>query len=139
MKKNAIAALALSMGLCLCACGQAQTAAQTDPQPLSPVVEEIPASESSLSAQVQQPPASETDAQPEGEMADDGRMALAQEYIGRGADELIAALGEPDSREYAASCEEENAEDGMLMYDGFYVWTLRTADEELVRDVYPDD
>mgnify|MGYP007070335156 CR=1 FL=1 len=44
-----------------------------------------------------------------------------------------------ESSEYASSCEEENAEDGMLYYDGFTVWTVRNADGELVHDVYRMD
>jgi len=140
MKKTMIAALALAMSLSLCACGEAKTEEETNLQPLSPVIEEIPASESNLTEQ--EPPASESDAQPQTEAAEaentGDRLALAQEYVGRTAEELIAAFGEPNSSEYASSCEEENAEDGMLMYDGFYVWTLRTADDELVRAVYED-
>ena len=139
MKRLMIAALALIMSICLCACGSSQTPAAegTNPQPLSPVMDTAPASDSSAAEPAALPPASETDAQPE--ETSPSRYTEAQEYIGRSAAELIAALGEPQSSEYASSCDVENAEDGMLQYDGFYVWTLKTADEELVRDVYPDD
>ena len=53
--------------------------------------------------------------------------------------ELFAAIGEPESSQYASSCEVDGGEDGMQFYDGFYVWTLRTDEEELVRAVYLDE
>ena len=141
MKRLMIAALALSMSVCLCACGSSQTssAEEANSQPLSPVMDTAPASDSSAADTAALPPASETDAQPEETAPANGRYTEAQEYIGRSAAELIAALGEPQSSEYASSCDVENAEDGMLQYDGFYVWTLKTADDELVRDVYLDE
>lgn len=140
MKRFLIPALTLVMLLSLSACGT-QTPAQEEPspQPLSPIVDEIPASESSAHAEVPLPPASETDAEEETDTALEERIALAQEFIGLSAEELIEAIGEPESSQYGASCEEEGAEDGMLFYDGFYIWTLKTEDEELVREVYPDE
>ena len=63
----------------------------------------------------------------------------AEQCIGQPLEALYEAVGEPESYQYASSCEEENAEDGMLFYDGFYVWTLKTESEEIVRAVYLDD
>ena len=141
MKRWMIAALALTLCASLCACaGSKPSQEETELQPLSPVMEEMPpASVSNAEDQTPLPPASETDALPEETGDTESLISQAQECIGRSVDELIAAIGEPESSEYAASCEAEDAEDGMLQYDGFYVWTLKTADEELVRDVYPDD
>ena len=62
----------------------------------------------------------------------------ALEYVGRPVSELYAALGQPvETPSYGPSCLTEGAEDGILTYEDFYVWTVRTADEELVHDVYP--
>ena len=61
----------------------------------------------------------------------------AQEYVGRDVAELYDAIGmPPGGSQYAASCLEENAEDGMLYYDGFYVWTVRSDSGEVVHEVY---
>ena len=86
---------------------------------------------------VELPPASETDTSAAVDMA---AYETAQEYVGRTVEELFQAIGEPTDRQYAASCEEEDAEDGMLFYDegGFYIWSVRTAESETVRAVYLD-
>jgi hypothetical protein len=95
-------------------------------------VEEIMEASASDAAAQNEPPASASDAS-----LDETAYAAAQECIGRTVEELYDAIGEPtDGSQYAASCAQEDAEDGMLFYDGFYVWTLRTADEEIVHDVY---
>ncbi len=62
---------------------------------------------------------------------------VAKQYIGRPVDELLNALGQPDRTQYASSCLEENAEDGMLFFDaaGFYAWTVRNAAGETVHDI----
>ena len=80
------------------------------------------------------PPASASDIQ-----YDVQRYDTAQSYLGQPASALISAIGEPESAEYAASCEQAGAEDGMLHYKGFYVWTMRTATGEIVRAVYIDE
>ena len=50
-------------------------------------------------------------------------------------DELIAAIGEPNSSDYAPSCLGEG-EDGNLYYDGFTVYTYRdTSGAETVNYV----
>ena len=62
---------------------------------------------------------------------------VAKKYIGRPVDELLSAVGQPDRTQYAASCLEENAQDGMLFFDaaGFYAWTVKNAAGETVHDI----
>ena len=62
-------------------------------------------------------------------------FALAESCIGKSVDDLIALIGEPDSKDYAASCLVEGGEDGNWYYDGFTVYTLRTDDGETVEYV----
>ena len=61
-------------------------------------------------------------------------LALAMEYIGKPVDDLIAAIGEPDDRDYASSCMGDG-EDGNLYYGGFIVYTYRENGEETIQDV----
>lgn len=61
-------------------------------------------------------------------------LALAMEYIGKPADELIAVIGEPDERDYAPSCMGDG-EDGNLYYGGLIVYTYRENGEETIQDV----
>ena len=49
--------------------------------------------------------------------------------------ELYAAIGEPSFSDYAPGCIEPDSEDGELHYDGFVVYTVRTATREYVYDV----
>ena len=65
----------------------------------------------------------------------DNAFELAESCIGKSVDELVALIGEPDSTDYAPSCLIEGAEDGNWYYDGFTVYTLRTADGETVEYV----
>jgi len=58
----------------------------------------------------------------------------AQAYIGRSASSLIAAIGAPNSTDYAPSCLGDG-EDGELFYDGFTVYTYREGDSEIIQDV----
>jgi len=141
MKKTPIVLIIALMILCLAACGQeaAPPAEETpDPaalnlQPMAPVLDaEEDASADQAAALEVEVPASATDAALDPEV-----YAAAQACVGLTVEELFDAIGEPtgESR-YAASCLEEGAGDGMLFYDGFYIWTLRTETEETVHDVY---
>ena len=57
-------------------------------------------------------------------------------YIDKPVSELIAAIGEPQSSDYAPSClNPGQGEDGMLYYDGFVVYTYKEGDTETVQDV----
>lgn len=145
MKKITALLLLLGLMMSLCACGnQSEPVQESDNlvpmEPVLPeatvdpaVIEEIMvASETNATALgEQEPPASATDVN-----LDEEAYALAQEFIGLSAAEMQAAIGEPTSVQYAASCLEEGAEDGMLFYPGFYVWTVRNGADETVHDVY---
>ncbi len=61
----------------------------------------------------------------------DEKMEIAQGYIDRSVEELYAAIGRPDSTDYAPSCMGEG-DDGMLFYDGFIVYTYRENGTETV-------
>ena len=52
--------------------------------------------------------------------------------------ELQAELGEPLSSTYVSSCLIPGGEDGELHYDGFTVYTVKSADSETVQDVLAD-
>ncbi len=135
MKRFWIVALCMALVLCLAACSESAAEAETALETMAPVTpspEEVQmASESDAQAAEQEPEASATDA-----AWDDTDYLAAQACIGLTVEELYDEIGEPESAQYAASCEEEDAEDGMLFYDDFYVWTVRTAEEEIVHDVY---
>ena len=146
MKKMIALLLLLGLMLTLCACGQtaaeepaaepaAEAAAETEPT-AEPTEEEILAASMANAAQAAlvTPPASGSDI-----TIDEDLFQQAQEFIGLSAAEMFAAIGEPTSVEYAASCEDEDTDDGMLYYPGFYVWTMRQGAVETVRAVYPEE
>lgn len=62
---------------------------------------------------------------------------IVQSHLERDVSELIAVIGEPNDRSYATGCGGEG-EDGELYYDGFTVYTFRTDDYEIVKDVWAD-
>lgn len=139
MKKIFALLLVLGLMMSVAACG-AKTESSESLVPLEPVeataeptVEEIMlASETNAAALAEAvPPASATDTS-----LDKDAYETAQEFVGMSVEELYEAIGEPADSQYAASCLEENAEDGMLFYDGFYVWSLRGAEDEIVHAVY---
>ena len=59
--------------------------------------------------------------EPEGESL----LETAKTFEGAPVEDLIAAIGEPESSDYAPSCLGEG-EDGNLYYDGFTVYTTAT-------------
>lgn len=72
---------------------------------------------------------------PTSEPADElDAKATAEGFIGASLDELIAAIGEPQSSDYAPSCLGPG-EDGNLYYDGFIVYTYREDGTETVEYV----
>lgn len=143
MKKTLIVFLGAVLALCLAGCG-GEAAPEPTPDealetlvPVQTVEEVMEASAADAQALAQEAPASATDIE-----LDEEAFAAAEACVGLTAEELYAAVGEPTGDvSYAASCLEENAEDGMLFYDelGFYVWTVRNADGETVHAVYPLD
>lgn len=147
MKKLLLLIMTLALVLSLAACGgTAEPEAAPEPteepelnlQTLAPVTpdpaEAMAASQSDAEALDGTRPASDTDA-----VLDEDAYETAKEFIGREAGELIAELGEPAETRYAASCLEEGAEDGMLFFEGFYVWTVKGEDSEIIHDVYLTD
>ncbi len=142
MKRSIALLLLLGLMVSLCACGGQEESVQVSENlvPMEPVAAENTADMEELMAAsetnaavlaAQEPPASATDAD-----LDEEAYAKAQEFIGQSAADMQAVIGEPASVQYAASCLEEGAEDGMLFYPGFYVWTVRNGAEETVHDVY---
>lgn len=142
-----ITALAACLLLSAAGCGPQQDDEEMELSPLAPVTEQRTASESSAAALPDTVPASAGDTVPAEESsspetpeaAEPALYEEAQELIGGPVQELFDVIGEPQSSQYAASCEKDGADDGMLFYEGFYIWTLRTDEEEIVRAVYLDD
>lgn len=137
LKKIAVFLVLIGLLTGLCACGGGALSptpvpAQT-PEPTPDMTEILAASASDAEQAAQNlPPASSTDLS----AVDEELYNLALECIGLTVEELYDAIGEPGNIQYGASCEEEGAEDGMLFYDGFYVWTVKTEEQETVREVY---
>lgn len=83
-------------------------------------------------------PAPEPEPQPEPEPAPQPAAdpkATAQSLVGHQVSELYAAIGHPLSSDYAPSCLDLEGEDGELVYDGFVVYTLKTAGGETIDSV----
>ena len=144
MKKTLLLILCAGLLLALCACG---AKAEPEPEPTPELTELVPVETSAAEAEAASAadaealaadpaPASATDA-----ALDEDAYAAAEACVGLTAEELYEAVGEPSETSYAASCLEENAEDGMLFYNdlGFYVWTVRGESGEVVHAVYPLD
>lgn len=130
MKKTiSIIILLLALALALAGCSRNQAPAATP----VPTAEggAAPASATDTSSAML-PPASSTDTNAQ------SAFTTAQGYIGRSVQDLYAAVGQPAETAYGHSEQYEDAEEGMLFYDGFYVWTLRTAAGETVQEVYLD-
>ena len=112
------------LALGLAACGESGTepsAAPSEPAAVDTTTPD-PAAESTETAE----PAEETGG---------SLLEIAKGYEGANVDELIAAIGDPNSSDYAPSCLGEG-EDGNLYYDGFTVYTYRdTSGAETVNYV----
>ena len=124
MKNILSLALAMILALGLTACGEPGTepsAAPSEPAAVDTTTPD-PAAESTETAE----PAEETGG---------SLLEIAKGYEGANVDELIAAIGDPNSSDYAPSCLGEG-EDGNLYYDGFTVYTYRdTSGAETVNYV----
>lgn len=130
MKRLILIALALMLSASLMACGSAPaestTAAPTTAAPATATPETTAAPET-------QP--LETEAADAEEASDVNELlSLAETFIDHPVEELIAAIGEPEDRDYASSCLGPG-EDGNLYYDGFIVYTYKEGDQETVRFV----
>ncbi len=120
MKKLTCLLLALTLLLGLAACGEEP--AEVTEEPAAGSVE--PVEESAPPAEESAPPAEESEAPAEEEPSP---LEAAKEFEGAPLEDLIAAIGEPLSSDYAPSCLGEG-EDGNLYYDGFTVYTYRDVD-----------
>lgn len=131
MKKTILLPLLTALTLCLAACGARESAPAETAAP-APAVQatEAPSAPVAEAAPETAPEEAEVPA------LDEAAYAAAQDCVGRSVEELYAAVGEPGSAQYAASCLEEDADDGMLFYEGFYVWTVRSETDETVHAVY---
>lgn len=135
MKNILSLALAMILALGLAACGESGTepsAAPSDPAAVDTTTPD-PAAEST---EAQDPAAGSTEtAEPAAEETGGSLLEIAKGYEGANVDELIAAIGDPNSSDYAPSCLGEG-EDGNLYYDGFTVYTYRdTSGAETVNYV----
>ena len=117
MKKAVIMLLCAALALSLAACGE-PAANPTEPAGTEP-------------AAVESTPAATEPAAAESEPAGSGESLLetAKTFEGAPLADLIEAIGEPESSDYAPSCLGEG-EDGNLYYDGFTVYTYRDTDGE---------
>ena len=116
MKKALIMLLCAALALSLAACGEPAadpTPAATEPAATEPAATEPAATE----------PAAEASEPAE------SLLETAKTFEGAPLADLIAAIGEPESSDYAPSCLGEG-EDGNLYYDGFTVYTYRDTDGE---------
>lgn len=126
MKKITCLLLALALLLCLAACGGEPAADAGEPVAESeePVTEsEGPVTESEAPVAESEEPVTESEAPAE----EATPLETAKEFEGANLEDLIAAIGEPQSSDYAPSCLGEG-EDGNLYYDGFTVYTYRDVD-----------
>ena len=125
-KRNLIlSALCLICALLLIGCGGSAAPAETA----------APAAETAVPAESTAPTATLPDEnlEPAGEPEP---FDIAQDYIDRPLEELIAVLGEPVSSEYGPTCiGPEGSEDGIHQYEGFYVSTLKDGDMETVKNI----
>lgn len=120
MKKLTCLLLALTLLLGLAACGEEPAEVTEEPAAgsVAPVEESAPPAEESVA------PAEESEAPAEEEPSP---LEAAKAFEGAPLEDLIAAVGEPLSSDYAPSCLGEG-EDGNLYYDGFTVYTYRDVD-----------
>lgn len=134
MKNILSLALAMILALGLAACGESGTepsAAPSDPAAVDTTTPD-PAAEST---EAQDPAAGSTETAEPAEETGGSLLEIAKGYEGANVDELIAAIGDPNSSDYAPSCLGEG-EDGNLYYDGFTVYTYRdTSGAETVNYV----
>ena len=120
MKKLTCLLLALTLLFGLAACGEEP--AEVTEEPAAGSAE--PAAEPSAAPEASEAPAEESEAPAEEEPSP---LEAAKAFEGAPLEDLIAAVGEPLSSDYAPSCLGEG-EDGNLYYDGFTVYTYRDTD-----------
>ena len=113
----------------------AATAAPVQQSAGTRVISDAPGT--AASAQQAAPDAAAAEAPAEENAAEapvDERMQKALDCVGSTTDKLYAAIGYPESSDYASSCL-GSGDDGNLYYDGFTVYTYRENGVETVRHV----
>lgn len=126
MKKIVLFVLACLMLVSLCACGE-------DPVETNPSTQNTTNPTETKNEETTAPSTNETTS-PSEETTIDDVLDLVLSYVDQPIEDLIAVIGEPESRDYAPSCLGDG-EDGMLYYDGFIVYTYRENGVETVYDV----
>lgn len=133
MKKAAILMITVLCTLCLLtACGSSNSK-ETEPETTAPTAAPTTAAtETATETATEAPTAAATEASEasDAETVNSG-LETAQKMYDQPIEDLIAIIGEPESREYAPSCLIDG-EDGILHYDGFTVYTLRYENGEEV-------
>ncbi len=127
MKKvwSIVLILVLVMGALGCS-GQNETSQESSAAAESSAVTDSVAEESVAEESVAEESAGEAQSEDK---------TTAESFVGKDAQELIDAIGEPESTAYQDSCAVANAQDGFWTYDGFTVVTLKTAEGETVQEV----
>ena len=128
MKKIFAVLLAMTLLFSLAACGGKEEAPAPTEAPAAAPVEETPAPVST------EEPVAEPEPTEEPAVEEPSLMELAESFVGGEAAELIAAIGEPVSTDYAPSCL-GSGEDGILEYADFLVYTYRENGSERVDTV----
>ena len=128
MKKTVSVFLLLITVLSLSACSRTGGGAPAASVTIAPAAAAASATDTSSAAL---PAASSTDTNAQ------STYSTARNYIGRSTRDMFAAIGQPGSSTYS-STDDAGSQEGMLFYDGFYVWTTRTNNDETVQDVYLD-
>lgn len=124
MKKLTVIILAIAIVFSLCACGAGKSEPEVEKvpevveepekEPVQPEVKEEPVQEETAPVEVVEEPA-----------FDEALYNKAKEFENGGSvDELKAAIGEPVSEDYTTGCS-GHEEEGMLVYEGFTVYTYR--------------
>ena len=155
MKRNLLlAALCLICALLLIGCGSTAPASTPAPAETAAPVETAAPAETEAPSETPAPsaePEAEPSAEPVATLPDAGLVRdtedssesdqlfeLAKSFVDKPLSELQAELGEPLSSTYVSSCLIPGGEDGELHYDGFTVYTVKSADSETVQDVLAD-
>ena len=120
MKKGILLLICMTLLLSLCACG---------PQPgeTVPTTDATTPNQSTQTDPTQTDPTQQTETKP-------NMVELVRKYIDKPVEELYKVIGKPISSDYASSCL-GSGEDGLLIYDGFVVYTYREGNSEVVYDV----
>lgn len=112
-------------------------AASSEAVPESEAVSETVSEASSAVSEAasEKPAESKAESKAETAPAETASLETALKYVGKDVSKLYAAIGKPNSSEYASSCIGDG-EDGLLYYNDFTVTTYRENGKETVQDAY---